>query len=90
MNNPLGDEGLAALVAHPPAGALPPPTGVLPKLKLLDLGRTQVSDAGCVTLANALDSSVLPALETLYLDGIPASAAAKAAVYEVRDTLVGG
>ena len=35
--NPFGDEGLAALVAPPPlpAGALPPPTGVLAKLKKL-------------------------------------------------------
>jgi hypothetical protein len=37
--NPFGDEGLAALVAPPPlpAGALPPPTGVLAKLKKLYL-----------------------------------------------------
>ena len=34
IGNRLGDEGLAALVAPPlPAGALPPPTGVLAKLK---------------------------------------------------------
>ena len=36
--NPLGDEGLAALVTPPPAaGAPPPPTGGLAKLKALDL-----------------------------------------------------
>ena len=89
--NPLGNEGLATLVAPPPpAGAPPTTTGVLAKLKLLDLENTQVTDAGCAALAAALGSGALPALETLYLDGIPASAAAKAAVYEVRDTLVGG
>ena len=34
--NPLGDGGLAALVAPPrPAGAPPPPTGVLTKLQML-------------------------------------------------------
>ena len=86
-SNPLGDEGLAALVVLPPTGALPPPTGALPppagvltKLKTLSLGDTQVTDAGCATLAAALDSSALPALKTLYLYGIPASAEATAAV----------
>eukprot|EP00964_Phaeocystis_antarctica_P069786 scaffold42455_cov59-Phaeocystis_antarctica.AAC.1 len=86
-SNPLGDEGLAALVAPPPTGAPPPPTGALPppagvltKLKTLSLGDTQVTDAGCATLAAALDSSALPALKTLYLYGIPASAEATAAV----------
>ena len=80
--NPLGDEGLAALVAPPPpAGALPPPAGGLKKLYELDLGHTQITDAGCATLAAALDSGALPALEDLELDGIPASAAAKEAVH---------
>eukprot|EP00964_Phaeocystis_antarctica_P029696 scaffold16746_cov59-Phaeocystis_antarctica.AAC.3 len=80
--NPLGDEGLAALVAPPPppAGALPPPTGGLKKVKMLDLSFTQVSDAGCATLVSALDSGALPALTVLNLDGIPASVAAKQAV----------
>ena len=79
--NLFGDEGLAALVAPPPpAGAPPPPTAGLAKLKRLYLNRTQITDAGCATLAAALDSGALPALETLYLDGIPASAAAQAAV----------
>ena len=82
--NPLGDEGLAALMAPPPAGA-PPPTAVgLAKLKTLHLGYTQVTDAGCAALAAALDSGALPALGTLYLDDIPASAAAIAAMYEAR------
>ena len=79
--HPFGDEGLAALVAPPPpAGAPPPTTGGLAKLKWLDLSRTQITDAGCATLAAALDSGALPALEGLNLNGIPASAAAKATV----------
>ena len=86
--NRLGDERLAALVAPPPpAGAPPPTTGGLAKLKALWLGDTQVTDAGCATLAAALDSGALPVLEKLVLSGIPASAAAKAAVYEARTSL---
>jgi len=82
-DNPFGDEGLAALVAPPPpAGALPLPTEGLKKLKELDLRCTQVTDAGCAALAAALDSGVLPALQTLKLCGIPASAAAIDAVSE--------
>ena len=81
--SPFGDEGLAALVAPPPpAGAPPPTTGGLAKLKWLNLNCTQITDAGCATLAAALDSGALPALEGLDLNGIPASAAAKAAVNE--------
>jgi hypothetical protein len=78
--NPFGDEGLAALVAPPPppAGA---PTGVLTKLKELNLDNTQVTDAGCAALAAALDGGALPALERLFLDRIPASGASKSAVY---------
>ena len=80
-SNPLGDEGLAALVAPPPpAGAPPPPTGGLTKLKALDLAHTQITDAGCAALASALDSGALPALKHLNLGGIPASAAAEATV----------
>ena len=79
--NLFGDEGIAALVAPPPAGAPPPPTaGVLTKLKFLYLINTQITDAGCTTLAAALDSGALPALKTLYLNGITASAAAEATV----------
>ena len=76
--NPFGDEGLAALVAPPP------PTGTpgLKKLQYLALDGTQVTDAGCAALAAALDSGALPALVTLDLDDIPASAAAKDAVRE--------
>jgi hypothetical protein len=81
--NPLGDEGLAALVAPPPlAGALPPPAGGLEELVSLNLGCTQITDAGCAALVEALDSGALPALENLDLDNIPASAAAKEAVQE--------
>ena len=54
---------------------------------MLYLRYTQVTDAGCATLAAALDSGALPALERLYLDFIPASAAAKAAVYAARANL---
>ena len=81
--NPFGDEGLAALVAPlppPPAGALSPPTGVLTKLKELDLGHTQITDAGCAALAAAFDGAVLPALEDLNLHRILASEAAKDAL----------
>jgi hypothetical protein len=73
----------------PPAGAPPPPTGGLTKLKWLDLGRAQITDAGCGTLAAALDSGALPALEHLYLFGIFVSAAAKATVYKARANLTG-
>ena len=81
-HNSFGDEGLTALVAPPPAGAPLPPSGVLTKLKTLDLDYTQITDAGCATLAAALDSGALPALKGLNLNGTPASAAAKAAVRE--------
>ena len=82
--SPFGDEGLAALVAPPPAaaGALAPPTGGLTTLRTLSLHSTQVSDAGCATLVAALDSGALPALEVLNLFNIPASAAARVAVCE--------
>ena len=48
---------------------------------------TEITDAGCATLAAALDSGALPALEVLDLYGIPASAAAYAAVYAARANL---
>ena len=70
--NPLGNEGLAALVAPPPppADALSPPTGVLAELKRLNLKNTQVSDAGCAALVAAIDSGLLSAsFEFLGLDG---------------------
>ena len=65
----------------PAAGTPPPPAGALKKLKLLALGSTQITDAGRAALVAALDSGALPALDTLELDRIPASAAATDAVY---------
>jgi len=89
--NPFGDEGLAALVAPPPppAGSLLQPAGGLKKLLELDLEDTQVTDAGCAAFAAALHGGTLPALVRVDLDGIPASDAAKAAVYEARTNLEG-
>ena len=46
------------------------------------LNYTQITDAGCATLATALYSGSLPALEMLYLGSTPARGAAKAAVRE--------
>ena len=96
--NPFGDEGLAALEAPPPADTPPAQAEVLgdgcdttpiwvevlAKLEWLDLSSTQITDAGCATLAAALDSGALPALQHLHLFGIPASAPAKRAVYAAR------
>ena len=73
----------------PPAGAPPPTTGSLTKLKALNILSTQITDAGCASLASALDSGALPALKELDLYGIRASAAAKAAVYAARANLTG-
>ena len=72
--NPFGDEGLAALVAPPPppAGAPSPPTAGLPKLVVLLLDSTQITDAGCATFISALDRGELPALEFLHLEYCPA------------------
>ena len=92
-NNPLGDEGIAALVAPLPAGALPPPTGALPpptgglkKLTALDLWGTHITDAGCATLTSALDSGALPALERLRWDSA-FSCATHTAIAAVRVAL---
>ena len=84
VGSPLGDEGLAALVAPLPAGAQP--AGVLTKLKFLNLGGTQVTDAGCATLVAALHSGALPALEALFLSDTSATNAATAAVREALAT----
>ena len=93
-HNPIGDEGLAALVAPswhpPPPGVPPPPSEGLTKLKALGLMGTRVTDSGCAALTAALNSGALPALEQLYLRGIPASAAVKAAVLEAFDKLQHG
>ena len=53
---------------------------MLAKLKALYLGYTQINDAGCAALAAALDSGAFPALEVVYMNGIPASAAEEAVV----------
>ena len=65
--NPFGDEGLAALVAPPPADAPPPQAEALAQLKWLNLIDTQIADDGCARLASRLRSGALPALERLYL-----------------------
>ena len=79
--SPLGDEGLAALVAPPPpAGAPPTTTGGLTKLKRLNLYGAQITDVGCATLIAALHSGALPALETINLHGSPANHAPMDAV----------
>ena len=83
QNNPLGDEGLAALVAPPPppAGApSPTTTGVLAKLKELYLRNTQITDSGCAALFAAFDGGALPALEELDISDTPADGAARAAL----------
>jgi len=82
--NPFGDEGLAALVAPPPADAPPPQAEALAELKGLGLDATQITDDGCAQLASRLRGGALPALEFLGLWGIPASEAARAAVHEAR------
>ena len=46
------------------------------------LCNTQITDSGCNALAAALRSGALPALDDLFLDHTPASAASKAAVTE--------
>ena len=74
--NQFGDEGLAALVGGDT------PTGVLMyRVKVLHLNGTQITDAGCAALAAALVCGALFHLETLSLNGIPASAAAQSAVF---------
>ena len=80
--NPLGDEGLTALVAPPPPAGAPAAAAArgLTKLKQLDLDYTQVANAGCAALAAALEGGALPALEEVGLEETPASAAAQAAV----------
>ena len=68
--NPLGDEGIAALIS--------PPTSGLAKLRCLYLNSTKVSDDGCAALASALAKGAMPALEILSLEDAAASAAAQA------------
>ena len=49
---------------------------------MLSLRHTRITDAGCATLAAALDSGALPALDKLYLDSIAANGAARDAAAE--------
>ena len=87
IGNPFGDEGLGALVATPsPAGAPQTTTEVFKMLQVLDFSHTEITDAGCAALASALDSGVLPALNTVDVDDTPTSAAARAAVEEALET----
>ena len=85
--NPFGDEGLAAIVAPLPADAPPPQAEVLAELKGLNLYNTRITDDGCAQLASRLRSGALPALVVIGLHEIPASNAARAAVYEARPGL---
>ena len=82
IGNPLGDEGLAALLAPPPpAGALPPPKRVLARRGTLDLRYTEVTNASCATLIAALESGALPALRTVYLRDTAASDVGRAVIF---------
>ena len=54
---------------------------------MLELRSTQITDAGCATLAAALNSGTLPALEEVMLEGTRASAAAVDARPRVRTTV---
>ena len=69
------------------AGTPPPPAGGLKKLQVLDLDYTQITDAGCATLAAALDSGALPALQELELEGTRVSVAATQAVHEAMERI---
>lgn len=77
VGNPVGDRGLAALMA-------PPLTAALKQLEVLNMDRTQVTDAGCAILMSALnrDHVVMPALERVLMVGSAASAAMRVAVRE--------
>ena len=77
---------LGGLLGGLAARRAPPPIGALAELKVLYLGNTGITDAGCTAIVAALDSGVLPALEELGLhghglpQGAPASAATRAAL----------
>ena len=49
---------------------------------MLELRTTQITDAGCATLAAALNRGTLPALEEVMLEGTRASAAAVDAAHD--------
>ena len=81
--NPFRNTGLAALLAPPApppttAGAPPPPPpGPLPTLTWLNVSHTLINANGCRDLANALRNGALPALQRLFVEGIPANLVAK-------------
>ena len=89
--NPFGDEGLAALVPPPPRGSRArtnlTPEGELERLKQLHLQRTQITDAGCAALADALRRDALPAIITIRIDRTAASAEWAAAVRKEARTV---
>ena len=62
----IGDQGVASLVAQPLAGAFQ-------SLEALWLGGSQMTDAGCTTLASALRAGALPAIEDLRMDPLTPS-----------------
>lgn len=64
----IGDDGLAALVA-------PPFSTAFKTLKLLDLKRNQISDAGCAKLAEAIRGGALAALQHIDVSANPAISA---------------
>ena len=71
-NSELSDDGIVALIEPQPADedVPPPPTGMLRRLRLLDLSHTDVTVEGCVFLQRALAKGLLPALDTLNLLGV--------------------
>lgn len=88
--NEFSDNGLTALVAPPPIGSTPLPLGgapPLPKLSYLDIQDTLITHAGCVTLAAALQSGALPALEMLVISHFPLNSAEKANLKKHRPKL---
>ena len=61
---------------------------MLTKLKLIDISRTQITDAGCAALVVALDGGMLPALEDLTLDDTLTSEAATATPTTPRGVMI--
>ena len=47
--------------------------GVMPNLKVLDLGRNQISDAGVAAIASALRGGAMPSCGHIHLNGNPGS-----------------
>ena len=63
------------------------PEGELERLKQLHLQRTQITDAGCAALADALRRDALPAIITIRIDRTAASAEWAAAVRKEARTV---